>query len=137
TDTKSKSAPLKLPKGDFDAIQVRVRFAEDGTADGGLLWDNYARLAWVGKGGSFFAVSHGGPGKAYENDFELGVEKSTTHVLGLFIQDGEYVVMYNDRDLFRVKTGRTRLEALSINAYRGKVWFDEIWLRKKQAPADR
>jgi tetratricopeptide (TPR) repeat protein len=131
-EDKSRYMQVKLPKGEFDAISIRVRFAEGSQSGGGLCWENYQRLAWLSRGGESFGVAHGGAAKAFEPDVNLKGDDGTSHLIGVFIQNGEYVVMYNDRDVFRVKTGRSRLENLSLTAHDGKVWFDEIWLRKKQ-----
>jgi len=131
-EDKSKYAKLKLPGGEFDAISIKLHFSEGDQAGGGLVWENYQRLAWLSRGGASFGVAHGGAGKAFEPDVNVKGDDGTSHLIGVFIQNGEYIVMYNEREIFRVKTGRSRLENLALNAHDGKVWFDEIWLRKKQ-----
>lgn len=115
----------------YTGIMVKMRFEKNATSMGGLIWDD-VRLAWINSKEKLLAVGSGNKGESIQSYNHQPVAVEGPHVLTLRIRDRNYVLHYNGAEFDRAETKKTSLERLGLNVNKGRVWFDEVWLLKKE-----
>lgn len=115
-----------------DAFSVRLRFPKGSGAQGGILWEGRAWTAWIVPAKRLLFVSRWDKARGEFVDVaEKVVAEAESWSISVFLRDGTYVVSCNDVVAARVPTEAVSHGKLSLNAEKGKVWFDSIWVRKK------
>jgi hypothetical protein len=116
-----------------DAFSVRLRFPKGSGAQGGILWEGRAWTAWIIPAKRLLFVSRWDKARGEFVDVaEKPVGEAESWSISVFLRDGNYVVSCDDVVAARVPTEAVSHGKLSLNAEKGKVWFDSIWVRKKE-----
>jgi hypothetical protein len=117
---------------EYEGIQITVRFDKGSKAHGGVAWKNGSRVAWINADQKFLGVGQGKPRESIHSEIDKDVQIEGRHTITVRIRDGEYVVHYNGVEAHRMKADDSRLTEFGLHVSFSRVWFDEVWLLKKE-----
>jgi len=121
------------PDGEYAGISVKFRFEKgEKKAQGGVVWEDGVRIAWVSAETSNVCVASGKPGEVREAHNFKQVALEGSHTITLRIRARNYVLCHNDEEYDRAETRTTSIGSFALNACYGKVWVEEVWLLKKE-----
>jgi hypothetical protein len=120
-----------FPKGEFDAVSVRVRFDSSQGTHAWVIFDGADSAAFVDSKQGTFVATHK-EGTTWKHDFEVKWAKRDECVFTILLVDGAYVLYLDNQEMTRVKTPLTRITALSLRVEGGLVKFDRIRFRKAE-----
>jgi len=134
TGTSSKSAVLdKFPPGDFDGVTVRVRFGAERVATGMLCFEGNKRCTYIDSRSGSALVCHLEPNNSgYVQDKVVTLAKKEEYTLTVLLDQGEYIIYADSKEVDRMKTSFSRLISIVLQADYGSATFDQIKLRKKE-----
>jgi len=121
----------KFPPGDFDGVSVRVHFGTPRGALGMICFEGVRRSLYIATGSSRAFVCHV-EGQDYVPDKTLDVVQKDDYLLTVILEDGEYVLSIDGKEVERVKTSFVRLLGITLQADHGTATFDQFRLRKKE-----
>ena len=117
---------------EYAGIQITVRFDKGSKAHGGVAWKNGSRVAWINAEKGFLGVGQGKARESIYSEIDKDVKIEGKHTITVRIRDGEYVVHYNGTEAHRMKADDSRLTNFGLHVSFSRVWFDEVWLLKRE-----
>lgn len=123
---------LKESAEKYEGIAAVVRIPKGEETMGGLLWDDRAHIVSISGKTSTVGVYRGNRGEMLPNVFSKDIALEGRHHLSARFRNGSFVVQYNGAEIYRHEGKADGFEVLGLNAHKGKAWFDEVWLLKKE-----
>ncbi len=116
----------------YEGIAAFVRIPKGEETMGGLSWDDRRHIVSISDKQSSVGVYVGNKGESLPNVVFKKIAMEGRHHLSVRLRAGQYVVQYNGEEIYRAEGKSDGFEVLGLNAHKGKAWFDEVWLLKKE-----
>jgi hypothetical protein len=115
-----------------EGIAAVIRIPKGEKTLGGLIWDDRRHIVSINAEHGSVGVYAGNKGELLPNVFSKKIMVEGRHHLSARYRNGFYVVQFNGAEIYRTEGKEDGFESLGLNAHDGKVWFDEVYLLKKE-----
>jgi hypothetical protein len=122
----------KFTSGVYDGVSVRFQIL-DNKGQARLEFESHHRLVWIDpQGRKLTAISRPRGTQNWTTDFDKAVVLREEPVLTVLFENGHWVVYLDGREMVRLKTDLVHLESLGLVAYKNKVAYKQMLLRRKE-----
>jgi hypothetical protein len=123
----------RFTSGVYDGFSVRFKILDGTAGQARLKFESQNRLIWVDPGaGKLTAISRPRGTQNWATDFDKAVVVAEEPVVTVLFESGAWVVYLDGREMVRLKTDLVHLESLGFVAFKNKVAYKQMLLRRKE-----